>query len=99
MLSVATAQHVITIGSIYVLDNTLMTNFVSITLLLLFSRLVSLTLCEPLDYSTPGFPVLHQLPEFAQTHVHKVHDAIQPNHPLSSPFPPAFNLSQNQRLF
>ena len=53
-------------------------------------------LCHPLDWSTPGFPVLHHLLEFAQTDVHWVGDAIQPSHPLSSPFPPAFNLSQHQ---
>ena len=47
-----------------------------------------------MDYSTPGFPVLHCLPEFAQTHVHQVSDAIQPSQPLSSPSPPAFNLSR-----
>ena len=52
------------------------------------------TLCKPTDCSTPGFPVHHQLPKFAQTHVHGVGDAIQPSHPLSSPSPPAFNLSQ-----
>ena len=52
-----------------------------------------------MDCSTPGFSVLHHLPEFAQTHVHQVGDAIQPSHPLSSPFPPAFNLSQHQGLF
>ena len=57
-----------------------------------------LTLCDPMDY-TPGFPVHHQLPECAQTHVHRVSDAIQPSHPLSSPFPPALNLSQHQGLF
>ena len=57
------------------------------------------TLCNPMDCSTPGFPVLHHLPEFAQTHVHWVGDAIQPSHPLSSPSPPAFNLSQHQSLF
>ena len=45
-----------------------------------------LTLCNPMDYSTPGFPFHHQLPELAQTHVHQVSDAIQPSHPLSSPF-------------
>ena len=48
---------------------------------------------------TPGLPVYHQLPEFTQTHVHWVSHAIQPSHPLSSPFPPAFNLSQHQGLF
>ena len=52
-----------------------------------------------MDYSTPGLPVHHQLPEFTQTHVHWVGDAIQPSHPLSSPSPPAFNLSQHQSLF
>ena len=58
-----------------------------------------LWLCDPMDCSTPGFPVHHQLPELAQTHVHWVSDAIQPSHPLSSPFPPALNLSQDQGLF
>ena len=58
-----------------------------------------LTLCNPLDCSMQGFPVLHQLPELAQTHVHRVSEAIQPFHPLSSPSPPAFNLSQHQRIF
>ena len=58
-----------------------------------------LTLCDPMDCSTPGFPVHHQLPETAQTHVRQVSDAIQPSHLLSSPSPPAFNLSQHQGLF
>ena len=58
-----------------------------------------LTLCDPMDCSTPGFPVLHHLLELAQTHVHWVGDTIQPSHPLSSPSPPAFNLSQHQGLF
>ena len=57
------------------------------------------TLCDPMDCSIPGFPVHHQLPEVAQTHVHRVGDAIQPSHPLSSPSPPAFNLAQHQGLF
>ena len=57
------------------------------------------TLCDPMGWSTPGLPVLHHLPELAQTHVHQVGDAIQPSHPLSSPSPPAFNISQHQRLF
>jgi len=52
-----------------------------------------------MDCSTPGFPVHHQLLELAQTHVHRVGDAIQPSHPLSSPSPPAFNLAQHQGLF
>ena len=58
-----------------------------------------LTLCDSLDHSTLGFPVHHQLPELTQTHVHRVSDAIQPSHPLSSSSPPAFNLSQPQGLF
>ena len=58
-----------------------------------------LTFCDCMDRSKPGFPVLHFLPEFAQTHVHWVGDAIQPSHPLSSPSPPAFNLAQHQGLF
>ena len=57
------------------------------------------TLCDPMDCSTPGFHVHHQLLEFTQTHVHRVGDAIQPSHPLSSPSPPTFNLSQHQGLF
>ena len=56
-------------------------------------------LCNPMDYSMPGFPVLHCLPEFAQTHVHWVGDAIQSSHPLSSPSLPTFNHSQHQGLF
>ena len=58
-----------------------------------------LTLCDPMNRSTPGLPVHHQLPEFTQTHVHRVSDAIQPSHPLSSPSPPAPNPSQHQSLF
>ena len=57
------------------------------------------TLCDPVNCSTPGLPVHHQLPEFTQTHVHQVGDAIQPSHPLSSPSPLTFNLSQHQGLF
>ena len=57
------------------------------------------TLCNPMDCSMPGLPVHHQLLEFTQTHVHWVGDAIQLPHPLSSPFPPAFNLSRHQGLF
>ena len=58
-----------------------------------------LTFCDPMDCSMPGFPVHHQLPQFAQTHVHQVSDAIQASHPPLSPFPPDFNLSQHQGLF
>ena len=71
------------------------------TNLIQFSSVAQLcpTLCDPMDCSTPGLPVHHQLPEFTQTHVHWVGDAIQPSHPLSSPSPPTFNLSQHQDLF
>ena len=57
------------------------------------------TLCDPMNRSTPGLPVHHQLPEFTQTYVHRVSDAIQPSHPLSSPSPLAPNPSQHQSLF
>ena len=58
-----------------------------------------LPLCDPMDGSTPGFPVHHQLPDLAQMHVHQVGDAIQPSHPLSSPSLPTLNLTQHQGLF
>ena len=58
-----------------------------------------LTLCDPIDCSTPGLPVHHQLREFTETHVHQVRDVIQPSHPQLSPSPPAFTLSQHQGLF
>ena len=58
-----------------------------------------LTFCDAMNRSTPGLPVHHQLPQFTQTHVHRVSDAIQPSHPLSSPSPPAPNPSQHQSLF
>ena len=57
------------------------------------------TFCNPMDYSMQGFSVHHQILELAQTHVNQVGNAIQPSHPLSSPSPPAFNLSQHQGLF
>ena len=57
------------------------------------------TLCDPMNHSTPGLPVHHQLPEFTQTHIHRISDAIQPSHPLSSPSPLALNPSQHQSLF
>ena len=56
------------------------------------------TLCDPMNHSTPGLTVYHQLPEFTQTHVHRVSDAIEPPHPLSAPSPPAPNPSQHQSL-
>ena len=64
----------------------------SVALLLLFSRSF-VPDCDPMDHSTPGFPALHHLPDFAQTHVHLVSNAIPPSHPLSSPSPPALSLS------
>ena len=57
------------------------------------------TLYDPMNRSTPGLPIHHQLPEFTQTHVHQVSDAIQPSHPQSSPSPPAHNPSQHQSIF
>ena len=57
------------------------------------------TLCDPMNRSTLGLPVHYQVPEFTQIHVYQVRDAIQPSHPLSSPFPPAFNPSHHQSLF
>ena len=75
----------------------------SFTLLLVLSSSVQPescpTLCDPMDYSMPGFPVYHQFPELAQSHVHQVSDVIQLSHPLLSPSPPAFNLFQHQGLF
>ena len=67
-----------------------------------FSSVQSLSrvrLCDPMNHGTPGLPVHGQLPESAQTHVHSVGIAIQSSHPLSSPSPPALNLSQHQGLF
>ena len=58
-----------------------------------------LTLCNPINCSSPGLPVHHQLLEFTQTNFHRVGDAIQPSHPLSSPSPPALNLSKHRGLF
>ena len=88
-------------------------NYTSIKLLTFFSRISEMifqvelsslaqssqTLCNPMQHSMPGLPVHHQLPESTQTHVHWIGDAIQPSHPLSSPSPPALNLSQHQGFF
>ena len=73
-------------------------NFMKISTSVQHSSVAQLcaTLCDPMDCSTPGFHVHHQLPEVLQTLVHGVGDAIQPSHPLSSPSPPAFKLSQNR---
>ena len=79
-------------------------HFIEVTLLLPSVQFSSVaqsypTLFDPMNRSVPGLPVYHQLPEFTQTHVHQVGDAIQPSHPLSSPSPPAPNPSQHQSLF
>ena len=83
------------------LINSSQLNLVSFSVQVQFSSVAQscLTLCNPMDCSTSGFPVHHQLPEPTQTHVHHVGDAIQPSHPLSSPSPPTFDLSQHQGLF
>ena len=75
--------------------------FLNIHTQIQFSSVAQLcpTLCDPMNRSTPGLPVHHQLPEFTQTHVHLVSDAIQPSHPLTSPSSPAPNPSQHQSLF
>ena len=72
-----------------------------VSLIVQFSSVAqsSLTLCDPMNRSTPGLPVYHQFPEFTQIHVHRVSDAIQPSHPLSTPSPPAPKSSQHQSLF
>ena len=72
-----------------------------VSFLVLFSSVTQScpTLCDYMNRSTPGLPVHHHLPEFTQTHVHRVSDAIQPSHPLSSLSPPALNPSQHQSLF
>ena len=69
-------------------------------ILILFSSVTQLypDLCDPMNCSTPGFPVHHQLLKPTQTHVHHIGNAIQPSHPLSSPSPPTFNLSQHKSL-
>ena len=76
-------------------------DFINVLQSVQFSSVTELcpALCDPVDCSTPGFPVHHQLPEFAQTHIHRVSDAIQLSHPLPSPSPSTFNLSQHQGLF
>ena len=72
-------------------------NIIHISSIQLLSRVQLFV--DPMDCSMPGFPVHHQLPEFTQTHIYQVDDAIQPPHPPSSPSPPTFNLSQHQGLF
>ena len=91
-----TAVYIVIYTSLYA---SLMVSFM--TLIFQFSSVFQLcpTLCDSMNRSTPGLPVYHQLLEFIQTHVHRVVDAIQPSHPLSSPSPPAPNPSQHQSLF
>ena len=86
--------HSLTWSSLLLLFCWIVLSFAWYVLFLLFSHSVT-----PMDCSTPCFPVLHYLLEFAQTHVHQVSDAIQPSHPLLSPSPPAFNPSQQQGFF
>ena len=74
-------------------------NFMSLAFIQFSSVAQSCPTREPMDCSTPGFPVYHQLPELAKTHVHQVGDVIQPSNPLSSPSPPTFNLSHHQGIF
>ena len=87
--------------SVYVLISSHKDRWIGPTLVTQFSSVAQscLTRCDPMDYSTPGLPVHHQLLELTQTHVHHVSDAIQPSHPLSSPSSPAFSLSQHHGLF
>ena len=84
-------------GSCLIRDQTSVPCIVSPVLFSLVARLC-LTLCNSMDCSMPGLPVHHQLPEFTQTHAHRVSDVIRPSHPLSSPSP-AFNLTQDPGLF
>ena len=91
-----TAVYIVIYTSLYA---SLMVSFM--TLIFQFSSVTQScpTLCDPMNHSTPGLPVHHQLSEFTQTHVHQVGHAIQPSHPLSSPSPPAPNPSQLQGLY
>ena len=97
-----------TLSSLYFLNKMLFVFFPVLRLalqvqkqqwMLLFSRSVVSDHCDPMNHSTQGLPVHHQLLEFTQTQVHRVGDPIQPSHPLLSPSPPALNLSQHQGLF
>ena len=90
-----------TVQSVYPLELAFVLRYVCVCVFVSVSSVAQscLTLCDPMDHSTPGFLVHHQLLELTQTYVHPVGDAIQPSHPLASPSPPAFNLSQHQGLF
>ena len=95
-----TAQYYIAdcVGSVPRLTSLELQTYCTIQLGIQFSSVAQScpTLCDPINHSTPGLPVHHQLPESTQTHLHCVSDAIQPSHPLSSPSPPTLNLSQHQ---
>ena len=96
--------HVSDRVDMYLSNNILKSRFLYFYRTIQFSQFSSVaqscpTLCDPMNRSTPGLPVHHQLPEFTQTHNHRVSNAIQPSHPLLSPFPPAPNPSQHQSRF
>ena len=94
-MSVISIQFLLLIDSLVYFHQTLIQFHLSVSSVMQSC----LTLCDPMDCSMPGLPVHHQLPEPAQIHVYPVGDAIQPSHPLSSPSPPTFKLSQHQGLF
>ena len=83
---------------IVVMMTMIVVKLVMVIMVVVVKSLSHVQLCHPVNCSTPGFPVLHHLLEFAQTHVHWVDDAIQPSHPLSPPSSLALNLSQHQGL-
>ena len=96
--------HVSDRVDIYLSNDILRSRFLYFYRTIQFSQFSSVaqscpTLCNPMNHSRPGLPVHHQLPEFTQTHIHRVSDAIQPSHPLSSPSPPAPNPPQPQSLY
>ena len=103
MQSLAKSFSMITEGFVisYELPNLILSQLEGDILSIKFSSVAQSypTLCNPMNLSTPGLPVHHQLPEFTQTHIHQVSYAIQPSHPLSSSSPPAPNPSQHQSLF
>ena len=99
--NLATKQQKINVFALQILAATFETTRNNLVCSVQFSSVAQSgpTLCDPMNRSTPGLPVHHQLPVFTQTHVHRAGDTIQPSHPLSSPSPPAPNPSQHQGLF
>ena len=83
----------------YTSNEILVISFTCLVVVQLFLMSDLCSSCDPMNYSTPGFPVLHYIPEFVQIHIHWINNAIQLSHPLSPPFLPALNLSQHQSLF